>query len=78
MNDFRPILQETGFEVKDYYEIPNWKHRRFQVLKKILESRDEIINDMGKTCSGFYFNEAQIDLPALNLLKRVFIVVKKK
>jgi ubiquinone/menaquinone biosynthesis C-methylase UbiE len=77
VSDYRPLLQKAGFEVERYYEISDWKRRRRLVLQKILESRDELIQDMGKLGASFKLNEAQTDLSALNRIRRIFAVARK-
>ncbi|MHA2038724.1 MAG: methyltransferase domain-containing protein [Promethearchaeota archaeon] len=77
VSDYRPLFNKAGFEVESYNEVPDWKRRRRLVLQKILESRDELIQDMGKLGASFKFNEAQSDLSVLNRIRRIIAVAKK-
>ncbi|MHA2397891.1 MAG: class I SAM-dependent methyltransferase [Promethearchaeota archaeon] len=77
VSDFRPLLKKAGFKIEKYDEIPDWEHPRRSILLKILESRDELIKEVGKLGASFILNEAQTDLPALNHIRRIFAVARK-
>ncbi|MFX1409563.1 MAG: class I SAM-dependent methyltransferase [Promethearchaeota archaeon] len=78
IKDYRPILQECGFEILTYKEILNWKQRQYKVYKKIIESKDILISEMGKEGSLPWIEEATERLPLLKDWRRIFGVVKKK
>ncbi|MDX1798667.1 MAG: methyltransferase domain-containing protein [Candidatus Lokiarchaeia archaeon] len=78
LNDYRPILQESGFEIIIYTEILNWKQRQYEVYKKIIESKDILIREMGKEGSLLWIEEATERLPLLKDWRKIFGVVKKK
>jgi SAM-dependent methyltransferase len=77
VSDFRPLLKKAGFKIEKYDEIPGWKRPRRLILLEILESRDELIKEVGKLGASFILNEVQTDLPALNRIRRIFGVVRK-
>ncbi|MFX1595799.1 MAG: class I SAM-dependent methyltransferase, partial [Promethearchaeota archaeon] len=78
MNDYRPILQENGFEIITYKEILNWQQRQYEVYKKIIESKDILISEMGKEGSLPWIEEATERLPLLKDWRRIFGVARKK
>jgi len=78
MNDYRPILQEAGFEIITYKEILNWEQRQREVYKKIIESQSILIKDMGKNESLPWIEEATKSLPLLKKWRRIFGVANKK
>ncbi len=78
ITDYQPILQEAGFEIIIYREILNWEHRQREVYEKIIESKDILIEDMGKEGALPWIEEATTRLPLLKDWCRIFGVVKKK
>jgi hypothetical protein len=71
------LLEKVGFKIEKYDEIPDWERPRRLVLLKILESRDELIKEVGKLGASFILNEAQTDLPVINRIRRIFAVARK-
>ncbi|MFX1388507.1 MAG: class I SAM-dependent methyltransferase [Promethearchaeota archaeon] len=78
INDYQPLLQECGFEIITYKEILNWKQRQYKVYKKIIESKNILISEMGKEGSLPWIEEATERFPLLKDWRRVFGVVEKK
>ena len=77
LKDYRPYLQDAGFEIKGYNETPEWKQRQQEVYQKTLELKDVLIKDMGKFVASSYINEAETYLPMLNGLKRIMVIALK-
>jgi len=78
ITDYRPILQEAGFEIIIYREIMNWEQKQREVYEKFIESKEILIEDMGKEGALPWIEEATTRLPLLKDWRRIFGVVKKK
>ncbi len=78
ITDYRPILQEAGFEINVYREILNWEHRQRNVYEKFIESKDILIEDMGKEGARPWIEEATTRLPLLKDWRRIFCTAKKR
>ena len=65
-NDYRSYLRDTGFSIKSYSEIPDWKKRQSEVYQKTLESKKLLIKDMGRDGAFAYIMEAKTYLPTIN------------
>ncbi|MFX1305746.1 MAG: class I SAM-dependent methyltransferase [Promethearchaeota archaeon] len=78
LTDYRPILQGAGFEIIIYKEILNWEQRQREVYKKVIESKDILIREMGKEGALPWIEEATERLPLLKDWRRIFGVTKKK
>jgi ubiquinone/menaquinone biosynthesis C-methylase UbiE len=76
-NDFRPFLQNAGFEIKTYSETPDWKQRQRKVYEKTLEFKEVLTKEMGKDGVFMLIMEAKRYLPMLNDLRRIIAVVMK-
>lgn len=77
MKDFRLLLREAGFVIKLFEEIPDWERRQREVYQKFLESKKDLIKDMGREAAFVPIMEAKKYLPLLKYLKHVLAVGKK-
>ncbi|MHA2123181.1 MAG: class I SAM-dependent methyltransferase [Promethearchaeota archaeon] len=77
IKDYRPYLRKSGFEIKLYNEIPDWKQRQREVYQKTLELKDVLIKDMGKEGAFAWIMDAKTFLPVLDNLKRILAVAMK-
>ncbi|MFW9825657.1 MAG: class I SAM-dependent methyltransferase [Candidatus Thorarchaeota archaeon] len=75
--DYRPYLQEAGFNISDYIETPDWEQRQREVYQKTLELKDLLIRDMGRDGAFSYIMEAKQFLPLLDKLRRILVVARK-
>ncbi len=76
--DYRPILQEAGFEIIIYREILNWEHRQRKIYEKYIQSKDILIEDMGMEAALPWIEEATTRLPLLKDWRRIFCATKKR
>jgi ubiquinone/menaquinone biosynthesis C-methylase UbiE len=75
--DYRPYLQNAGFETLSYEETPNWRERQQEVYQKTLDMKDVLLKDMGKYVASSYINEAKTYLPMLDNLRRILVIAIK-
>ncbi len=56
--DHHLLLQDSGFEVEEYYEKPDRKRRQHAVYERILAEQATLIKEMGETAARPIINEA--------------------
>jgi SAM-dependent methyltransferase len=74
--DYRPLLEESGFEVLACDEPDGWKARQLQVYDLMRKRRSELEVDLGATASGLLLDEAENAPAALAKSRRVRIVAQ--
>ena len=77
VNDYRPLLSESGFKVNIYYEAPDWERRQREVYQKYIELKDILIKDMGRAGAAPWIMEAKSIPPILKNRRRIFAVAEK-
>ena len=75
---FRNLLLNSGFDIKIYMEISDWKSHQQRVYEKTLERKKLLIKDMGREGAFAWIMDAKTYLPVLNDLRRIFVVSTKK
>jgi hypothetical protein len=74
--DYRPLLEESGFEVLAYDEPDGWKARQLQVYESMRKRRAELEADVGATASGLLLDEAENAPAAVAKSRRIRIVAQ--
>lgn len=77
VRDYRPFLQNTGFEVEVYDETPDWKRRQRAVYKGVLSAKDTLIEEMGRASARGWIFDARGGLPSLARMCRILVVARK-
>jgi len=77
VNDYRPLLQETGFKVIFYEETKDWKRFQRESFSTVLKLKDKLIKEFGEDGSRGLIYEAEKKLSRLDEMRRVFVVAKK-
>ncbi len=78
IKDYHPILEQSGFEVELYEACPGWEVRQRAVHEQILANKEKLIQEMGKDAAGVWIMFSQVELPKLPLMRRIFVVARKK
>jgi len=78
VKDYRPILDECGFDVQEYREIDGWLERQRGIFEKILANKDALVREMGKRAAAVWINVSKTELPKIEKMRRVFIVATTK
>jgi len=78
VRDYRPVLEENGFEVEVCDTTPNWEAYQRAVYERILAEREVLIEEMGKKTAMVWVHDAQAELPRLPRMRRVLIAARKK
>ncbi|MCP3925283.1 MAG: class I SAM-dependent methyltransferase [Desulfobacterales bacterium] len=76
-DDHKDSLNESGFKILVYEETKGWKERQLAVYKGILESKDILIEEMGKKYALPLIKEAKTTPPVLEKSKRILVVAEK-
>ncbi|MCP4117826.1 MAG: class I SAM-dependent methyltransferase [Desulfobacteraceae bacterium] len=76
--DHKGLLENSGFEVEVYRETPGWKERQLAVYHGILDSKEELIHEMGKKHATPIIKEAKSVIPLLDTSLRVFVAARKR
>jgi ubiquinone/menaquinone biosynthesis C-methylase UbiE len=75
--DHKGLLENSGFKIEVYRETPGWKERQLAVYHGILDSKEKLIQEMGKKHAIPMIKEAKSVIPVLDTSVRVFVVAKK-
>jgi ubiquinone/menaquinone biosynthesis C-methylase UbiE len=78
VKDYRPLLEECGFQVTSYEEVPGWYERQKGIFENILANQAALIQEMGKRTAAFWINGANTELPKINKMRRVMFSANKK
>ncbi|MDQ1476445.1 MAG: hypothetical protein QOE62_1674, partial [Actinomycetota bacterium] len=62
VGDYRPILDETGFDVLSYEQIPHWKDHVAGGFGAVIAERDALEAELGETAAAATLMEASITL----------------
>jgi ubiquinone/menaquinone biosynthesis C-methylase UbiE len=76
--DHKGLLENSGFKVEVYRETPGWKQRQLAVYHGILDSKEKLIQEMGKKHAIPMIKEAKSVIPVLDTSLRVFVVARKR
>jgi SAM-dependent methyltransferase len=62
IGDYRPLLEETGFVVRSYDQVPNWRDRVNDGFAAALAQRDALTAELGEAAAEAIVLEASITL----------------
>lgn len=62
VGDYRPLLEQTGFDVLRYEEIPNWQAQVAAGFGAIVDQREDLEAELGEAAAGAIVLEASITL----------------
>ncbi|MEX2111673.1 MAG: methyltransferase domain-containing protein [Pirellulales bacterium] len=78
VKDYRPLLESNGFEIVSYDECAGWLERQRGVHERIIANRDKLIAEMGQQSASVWLSFSQMELPKLKLMKRIYVVARKR
>jgi ubiquinone/menaquinone biosynthesis C-methylase UbiE len=82
--DYRPLLQETGFTVETYDEVPEDEQKRRAIYERYLASQEALAREMGRENAQVLEFEARRELGLLDgtdyfqHTRRTFVVARKR
>ena len=77
VKDYRPLLENAGFQIERYEKTPDWERRQRAVYERILAEKDTLIREMGKASAKVWILDAQTELPRLSRMRRILFVARK-
>ena len=78
VSDYRPLLDQCGFDVVTYDEVPGWYERQRATYQGMLDNKAALIREMGAATASVWINAAKTELPKLDKMRRVFIVANTR
>jgi len=78
LDDHRPLLEETGFDVLAYDETENWKARQTAFADGVLERVDQIAPELGSDPEESRARIEQMREGMATITRRVFVVAVKR
>lgn len=58
VSDYRPLLEDAGFEVIGYEQLPKWSEQVVATYDAVLAARDELEAELGQSAAAGLFMEA--------------------
>ncbi|MBN1587931.1 MAG: class I SAM-dependent methyltransferase [Pirellulales bacterium] len=77
VKDYRPLLENAGFEIESYDETLGWESRQRAVYERILAEEAALINEMGETTARVWVRDARAEMPRLPHMRRVLVAARK-
>ena len=71
--DYRPLLQEAGFTVDGYDEVPGWSKALTSAYSALLEARDVLSTEMGAGAVAALLGEVALTLQVQPYRRRVLV-----
>jgi len=71
VDDYRPLLEEAGFTVDSYEEVPGWPEPMTRTYQALLNARDTLIEEMGAPAATALFMELTITLQRQPYRRRI-------
>jgi ubiquinone/menaquinone biosynthesis C-methylase UbiE len=60
--DYRPLLEQTGFDILSYEQIPNWQQQVAAGFGAVVKQRDVLKTELGQAAAAAMILEASITL----------------
>ena len=77
VDDYRPLLQEFGFIVESYEEVPGWPEPMRSAYSAVLAAKDQLVGEMGEAATAALSAEVVLTLERNPYKRRVLAVAKK-
>jgi ubiquinone/menaquinone biosynthesis C-methylase UbiE len=75
--DYRPLLEEAGFEVNAYDETPRWEERVYGAFQAVLDAVSTLTEEMGVQAAADVIAEATVTMTMRPYPRRVFAVASR-
>jgi SAM-dependent methyltransferase len=77
VDDYRPLLEEAGFQVLSYEETPHWHERLFAAYGAVIEAQEALRQEMGELAVTAMLSEMTLTLERDIYSGRVFAVAER-
>lgn len=78
VGDYRPLLQDAGFEVLRYEESPDWERRVRSTYHAIIDAKDELTLELGDDAFAALSGELMVTIQLRPYRSRVIAVVERR
>jgi SAM-dependent methyltransferase len=75
--DYRPLLEEAGFEVIAYEETPQWEERVYGAFQAVLDNAPALTEEMGEQAAAGAIAEATVTMMMRPYPRRVLAVASR-
>ena len=75
--DYRPLLEQAGFEVERYEETPDWHDRVARTYEALTAARPALTAEMGEPAANTLLGEITLTLQLQPYRRRVLVVAKR-
>ena len=77
VDDYRPLLEEAGFEVLSYEQTPRWHERLFAAYGAVIEAQEALREEMGEMATAAMLSEMTVTLERDIYCGRVFAIAER-
>jgi len=77
VKDYRPLLEDAGFQVELVAETPDWERRQRTILQRSIAAKDRLAEEMGEEAATMWIHYCESELPKLARMRRVLVVARK-
>ena len=78
VDDYRPLLDDAGFDVLQYDQTPNWHDRLFTAYRAVIDAQDAICHEMGDPATAAILSEITLTLDRDIYGGRVFALARRR
>ena len=75
--DYRPLLEQAGFQVEQYIESQDWRQQQNDIYRKMREYSNDLKNEMGPDASAILLEDARRKDHQLPDFSRVLVISRK-
>lgn len=78
VKDYRPLLEEAGFEVESLEETPDWERRQRAIHERSIAAKDQLVREMGEQAATMWVHYCETEMPKLAQMRRILVVARKR
>ena len=78
VDDYRPLLDDAGFDVLQYDQTPNWHDRLFTAYRAVIDAQDAVRHEMGDPATAAILSEITLTLDRDIYSGRVFALARRR
>jgi SAM-dependent methyltransferase len=78
VSDYRPLLDEAGFEVETYQEPPRWRERQLAFYREVTRRSRALHDELGARVADGVLTEAATVAPQLPDRRRVLAIAQRR
>ena len=75
--DYRPLLENAGFNVEAYEETPGWEERVYAVFGAIVDASETLTQEMGERAAAAAVAEAMLTVAMKPYPRRILAVARR-